>query len=75
MAAQIKRGFKLTQEHYAYIYGVSPRTIVRWQKRELPLDDPRELIVILADNPRFPAVWEKKDYEAILADYKLLAGG
>lgn len=74
MGAQIKQGYRLTQEHYAYIYGVHPNTIHRWQKRLLPLDEPKRLLFALLVRPSCPMSMKLKGYEAILADYRALAG-
>ena len=75
MAAQTKEGYRLTQEHYAYIYAVHPNTISRWQQRKLPLDDPRKLMGYIALRSSCPLSLKRKGGAAILADYALLAGG
>jgi hypothetical protein len=74
MGAQTKQGYRLTQEHYAYIYGVHPNTIHRWQKRLLPLDDPKMLLFVVLNNPYCPMSLKLKGYEAIMADFRALAG-
>lgn len=73
MAARIKQGYKLTQEHYAYIYAVSPRTILRWQKRELPLDEPMKMLFYLSTHPYCPMALKLKGDQAVLSDYRILS--
>ena len=74
MAAQTKQGYRLTQEHYAYIYAVNPNTISRWQQRKLPLDDPRKLMAYITGRSSCPVALKRKGGAAVLADYKLLVG-
>lgn len=73
MAAQTKQGYKLTQEHYAYIYDVHPNTIHRWQKRLLPLDEPMKMLFYLSTHPYCPMAVKLKGDKAILSDYRILS--
>jgi hypothetical protein len=73
MAAHIKKGYRLSQEHYAYIYAVHPNTIHRWQKQKLPLDDPWNLMRLISIRSWCPMSMLRKGAVAILADYGTLA--
>jgi hypothetical protein len=73
MVAPIKTGYRLTQDHYAYVYDVALNTVRRWQARGLPLDEPEVLIRILMRQRLCSRSLRVKGFAAILKDYELLA--
>ena len=75
MPAQRKSGYKLTQEDYAQVYHCHVNTVTRWQKRNLPLDNPEALVTALLMQHKYPLSVIEKGMDAIKSDYRILASG
>lgn len=75
MALHKKTNFQLTYADYAQIYNCHINTVSRWQKKNLPLDEPEMLVAALLAQRTFPDCILEKGIEAILSDYHFLRSG